>query len=92
VALFSPDPQQIKLLDPLVTSPALLMTPAPGNFLYEFLDSFGLFRIWFLCLLGLGFHLNAASGKVSWTKAMVVVFGLYLGWALAAAAVLAALS
>jgi hypothetical protein len=86
VVVFSSDPRHIDLRNPLATSPAIFLNPAGNKFLYEFAGSLDVFRIWVICLLGLGFQLNSAKRSFGRPTAMTIVFGSYLIFAIGRAA------
>jgi hypothetical protein len=78
VVLFSPDPHLIDFRNPLPSSMAAFFSPTGNKFLYELMGGLDIFRIWIVCLLGLGFQINSANQKIGRTTGIVAVFGIYM--------------
>jgi hypothetical protein len=58
-------------------SPALLTTPDPTSSTYFFLHNLGLFNIWAIIVLGIGFSVMYGLSRV---KGLVTVIGLWMIW------------
>jgi hypothetical protein len=57
---------------------AAFFSPTGNKFLYELMGGLDIFRIWIVCLLGLGFQINSANQKIGRTTGIVAVFGIYM--------------
>jgi hypothetical protein len=75
--------------NPLASNPGYFLNPADGHFLYSVASAVDIFMIWTLLLTAIGF---SCTSKVKRSTAMVVVFGWYAVFTLAASALSAAFS
>jgi hypothetical protein len=71
------DPSAINIRNPVATNPAYFMDPTGNKFLYGLVSGIDIFRIWIICLLGLGISINAAKGKVRRGTALTTLFVIY---------------
>ncbi|MGA2132175.1 MAG: Yip1 family protein [Bryobacteraceae bacterium] len=83
VVLFLKNPDEFNLQNPLAFNIAAFMEPPPntGKFLYSLGTSVDLFTIWTILLLAVG--ISAASRKVAFSKALVLVLVPWVIWVLA---------
>jgi Yip1 domain len=82
VALSS-NPEGINVRNMVGSNPAYFMDPATtSKFLYQFLSGLDVFVIWTICLLGIGFAVNANNKKLSRGTAIGTVFALFIVWKL----------
>jgi Yip1 domain len=88
VVMYSSNPQHIDLANPLATSPAIFLNPTKSKFLYQFATGLDLFKIWVVCLIGLGFQVNSESRTLSRATAITVTFCFYLSWVLVLSALM----
>jgi hypothetical protein len=75
------DPSHVDLRNPAAASPAYFLNPATNKFMYGFFSDLDVFRIWVLCLLGLGFHICSQNSKLKLSASLSTVFVFYLLWA-----------
>ncbi|HXB20871.1 MAG TPA: YIP1 family protein [Candidatus Solibacter sp.] len=71
------DPSAINIRNPVATNPAYFMDPTGNKFFYGLVSGIDIFRIWIICLLGLGISINAAKGKVRRGTALTTLFVIY---------------
>lgn len=76
-------PDSFTFQNPVATNPGYIMNPADSPFLYSLLSSVDIFLLWTLVLTALGF---TYVSKVKRGTAFAVVFGWWLVFTLAAAA------
>ncbi|HWG50404.1 MAG TPA: YIP1 family protein [Candidatus Acidoferrales bacterium] len=87
VALNS-NPEGINVRNMVASNPAYFMDPATSSkFLYQFLSGIDIFAIWTICLMGIGFAVNASSRKLSRGTAIGTVFALFIVWKLISSAI-----
>jgi hypothetical protein len=82
-------PDSFSFQNPLATNPGYFMNAADNVFLYSVASAFDIFMIWTLVLTAIGF---TCVGKVKSGTAYAVVFGWWIVFTLAGAAVGAAFS
>jgi len=82
VVLFLKNPDEFNLQNPLAFNVAAFMEPPPatGRFLYSLGTSLDLFTIWIILLLAVG--ISAASRKVGFSKALMLVLTPWVIWVL----------
>jgi hypothetical protein len=85
VAGMSPD--SFSFQNPVATNPGYFMNPADSPFLYSVASSLDIFLIWTLILSAIGF---SCVSKVKRSTALIVVFGWWVLFTLAGAAIGAA--
>ena len=76
-------PDSFSFQNPLATNPGYFMSPANGVFLYNIASALDIFMIWTLVLTAVGF---TSVSKVKSSTAYAVVFGWWLVFTLAGAA------
>lgn len=76
--LASSDPNTIDLTrNPMPTNPAFFMDPEGNKVLYSLASSIDVFRIWWVCLLGLGFSVASSNRKPSVGTSITTAFVCY---------------
>jgi len=76
--LASSDPNTIDLSrSPMPTNPAFFMDPDGNKVLYALASSIDVFRIWWVCLLGLGFSVASSNRKPSISTSITTAFVCY---------------
>ncbi|HJX84289.1 MAG TPA: YIP1 family protein [Candidatus Angelobacter sp.] len=82
VSLLVGNPDSFHLQNPVATNPAYFLDPATtSKFLYTFLMSFDVIKLWIVALVGLGFATNAKK-KISPGTGIMVVGVCYFVWKL----------
>jgi len=76
--LASSDPNTIDISrNPMPTNPAFFMDPQGNQVLYALASSIDVFRIWWVCLLGLGFSVASSNRKPSVSTSITTAFVCY---------------
>jgi Yip1-like protein len=76
--LVSSDPSTIDLSrSPMPTNPAFFMDPEGNKVLYALASSIDVFRIWWVCLLGLGFSVASSNRKPNVATSITTAFVCY---------------
>lgn len=76
--LASSDPNTIDISrNPMPTNPAFFMDPQGNQVLYSLASSIDVFKIWWVCLLGLGFSVASSNRKPSVATSMTTIFVCY---------------
>ena len=76
--LASSDPNTIDISrNPMPTNPAFFMDPQGNQVLYSLASSIDVFRIWWVCLLGLGFSVASSNRKPSVGTSLTTAFVCY---------------
>jgi len=82
VVMFLKNPDDFNLQNPLAFNLGAFLTPPPntGKFIYSLAKSFDLFTIWMILLMAVG--LTAASRKMAFSKAVILIVVPWLLWVL----------
>jgi hypothetical protein len=76
--LASSDPSTIDLSGtPMPTNPAFFLDPEGNKALYALASSIDIFKIWWVCLLGLGFSVASSNRKPSVAASITTAFVCY---------------